>query len=234
MKIGILADIHGNQYALEEVLLSARKEKIEKLLVLGDIVGYYYHPEKVLEKLNDWDFDFIKGNHENILIKLISKEITASAIRSKYGSGHQKAIEQLSNHQIEFLIHAPENQKLEIQGSSILICHVTPWQSDFYLYPDSPKEILDKCDIPDIDFVFTGHSHHAFVHFGKESLLVGVGSVGQNRSIGGVASWAILNTANGTIQLKSTPYDVSPLLYEIQRHDPDIEYLKDILVRNRI
>ena len=47
MKIAIISDLHGNHYALEEVLKEARTEKIEKILVLGDIVGYYCNPEKI-------------------------------------------------------------------------------------------------------------------------------------------------------------------------------------------
>ena len=64
MKVGIISDIHGNHYALEEVLKVAIREGVEKLLVLGDIVGYYYHPEIVLEMLYKWSYEIIKGNHE--------------------------------------------------------------------------------------------------------------------------------------------------------------------------
>ena len=49
MKIAIISDLHGNHYALEEVLKEARIEKIEKILVLGDIVGYFYNPDKIFE-----------------------------------------------------------------------------------------------------------------------------------------------------------------------------------------
>ena len=42
LKIAILADIHGNHFALEKVIEKAKNEKIEQLLILGDFVGYYY------------------------------------------------------------------------------------------------------------------------------------------------------------------------------------------------
>ncbi len=45
MKIAILSDIHGNQYALKQVLDCARRDDIEKIFILGDFVGYYYSPE---------------------------------------------------------------------------------------------------------------------------------------------------------------------------------------------
>ena len=42
MKIAVISDIHGNYDALVEVLKDAKSENIDHLLVLGDIVGYYY------------------------------------------------------------------------------------------------------------------------------------------------------------------------------------------------
>ena len=78
MKVAVLSDIHGNHYALKEVLNIARNEKVEKLLVLGDIVGYYYHPEKVMDMIKDWDYELIKGNHEILLEKLSTGKINKS------------------------------------------------------------------------------------------------------------------------------------------------------------
>jgi len=233
MKIGVLSDIHGNHYALTEVLKAATHEKVDRLLVLGDIVGYYYHPNKLLEQLNDWDYLLIKGNHEDILLNIISGTIKESVIRAKYGSGHQKAIEQLSKTQLETLCNAPERRMLEIDNIKILMCHGSPWSTDYYLYPDTQKKVLDKCEQPEIDIVLTGHSHHAFFYKAGRSILINAGSVGQNRNTGGLASWALINTDNGSIQLKSTPYDVTQLIDEIERMDPDNIYLKYILTRNR-
>lgn len=233
MKIGVLSDIHGNIYALEEVLKVARQENIEKLLILGDIVGYYYHPEEVMDQLNIWDYSVIKGNHETILENIISGDINESIIRAKYGSGHRKAIDKLSKTQLETICNAPEKLILEIDNIKILMCHGSPWSSDFYLYPDTSKNILGQCEQPEIDIVFTGHSHRAFLYKADHSMLINVGSVGQNRDTGGLASWAVLNTENGSIQLKSTPYEMKYLIKEVEAIDPDNLYLKDILTRNR-
>ena len=103
MKIAVISDIHGNCDALVEVLKKAKKEKVEHLLILGDIVGYYYHPDKILELLSEWSFDMIKGNHENILEDLIANPSLSETIRLKYGSGHQEAINKLTSRQLDFL-----------------------------------------------------------------------------------------------------------------------------------
>lgn len=233
MKIGVLSDIHGNSYALREVLKIARQENIKKLIVLGDIVGYYYFPDKVLEQLADWDYSLIKGNHEVILENIMAGTITESEIRLKYGSGHKKAIENLSTNQLEILSKSPPSLKLDLDNVRFLMCHGSPWDSDYYLYPYTPREVLDKCNQIGTDFILIGHSHHSFIYKGNDTILINVGSVGQNRNMGGLASWAIIDTLNWGIQLRLTPYDVSQLILDVEAVDPLNSYLKNILVRNR-
>jgi len=231
MKIGILADIHGNQFALESVLEIAKKEKVEKFLILGDVVGYYYYPNRVLDLINDWDYLLIKGNHEEILSDIIKKKAQESDIRIKYGSGHRMAMERLSEDQLKMLFNAPEKMMVEFDGIKILMCHGSPWQADFYLYPSTEKSILSRCEDFDADMIFCGHSHYPFTYKSDSCILVNCGSVGQARNLGGYAFWSILNTENRVIQSMATPYDTGPLIKEIEAIDPEMPYLKDILLR---
>lgn len=39
MKIGIVSDIHGNINAFEKVLEELEKNKVEKIMCLGDMIG---------------------------------------------------------------------------------------------------------------------------------------------------------------------------------------------------
>ena len=162
MKIGVISDIHGNYDALVEVLKKAKKEEVEHLLILGDIVGYYYHPDKILELLSEWSFDMIKGNHENILEDLIANPSLGETTRLKYGSGHNEAINKLTNQQLGFLSSLPETKSVQFDEVSILMCHGSPWSNEYYIYPDSEKEVILKCDSKEHDFVLIGHSHYAF------------------------------------------------------------------------
>ena len=67
MKIGLISDIHGNLEALETVLecLSA-KEKVDKIIVLGDIVGYMANPNECVELTKN--YDCIQGNHDYTVV----------------------------------------------------------------------------------------------------------------------------------------------------------------------
>ena len=232
MKIAIISDIHGNYDALFEVLTKAKKENVEHLLILGDIVGYYYHPDKILELLSEWSFDLIKGNHENILEDLFANPDLGETIRLKYGSGHQEALNKLTEKQLNILKGLPETKSIKYDGVSILMSHGSPWANDYYIYPDSKKEVILKCDSKEHDFVLIGHSHYAFTIKNTNSVLINPGSVGQSRQFGGKASWAIIDTKNNNFQLITTDYSVEKLLSEIQEKDPEIKYLTKILRRN--
>lgn len=232
MKIAVISDIHGNYEALVAVLKKAKQEGVEHLLVLGDIVGYYYHPEKILSALSEWSFDMIKGNHEYILEDLIADPSLGASIRLKYGSGHKEAIDKLSSQQLDFLKNLPEIKSVQFDETSFLMSHGSPWSNDFYIYPDCELATVKKCDSKAHDFVLIGHSHYAFAIKNENSILINPGSVGQSRETGGKAFWCIINTKNRCFQMLSTDYNVENLINEIACKDGDIAYLTKVLIRN--
>ncbi|MBG7612795.1 metallophosphoesterase family protein [Polaribacter sp. BAL334] len=232
MKIAVISDIHGNYDALLAVLKKAKLEEVNHLLILGDIVGYYYHPDKILEELSEWSFDMIKGNHEYILEDLIQNPSISEIIRSKYGSGHQQAIEKLSLNQLEFLKNLPETKSVKFEKTSILMNHGSPWSNNFYIYPDCDKNILEKCDSNKHDFVLIGHSHYQFAIKNNNSILINPGSVGQSRQSGGKAYWCTIDTGNKCFQLLSTAYNVEKLIDEVTEKGNEPNYLSQVLRRN--
>lgn len=231
MKIAVISDIHGNYDALVAVLNEAKKEKVDHLLVLGDIVGYYYHPDKILKLISEWSYDMIKGNHETILENLLNNPLLKESIRLKYGSGHQEAIDKLTKKQLDFLKSLPEKKTVRFEQISLLMCHGSPWSNDFYIYPDCKNETILKCDSNEHDFVLIGHSHYSFAIKNKNSILINPGSVGQSRQMGGEASWCIINATNKCFQFMTTDYNVENLIKDIAEKDSDIKYLTEILKR---
>lgn len=201
-------------------------------MVLGDIVGYYYHPDKILNLLSEWNFDIVKGNHERILEDLLKDSSLSETVRLKYGSGHQEAINKLTKKQLDFLKNLPETKSVQFENTALLMCHGSPWSNDYYIYPDCKKEIIEKCDSIAHHFVLLGHTHYSFSVKNDKSILINPGSVGQSREIGGKAFWCIINTTNNSFQMFSTEYDTKKLLREVKEKDSEIKYLTEILKRN--
>lgn len=231
MKVGVISDIHGNQYALEAVLETAKKDGIEKLLVLGDLVGYYYHPELVLKMLSDWDYEIIKGNHEVLLQDLKENKIDSEVLKGKYGRGHEQALKNIDDTTQEWLFALPAQKSIVIDGVSFQMNHGSPWSIAEYIYPDATLEQLEKCNSVAHDFVLIGHSHYAFSYKCQNSTLINCGSVGQSRQKGGQAYWCVINTADKSFEIRTTPYDTSKLLEEIQLFETKVGYSSRILQR---
>ena len=51
MKLAFISDIHGNFSALSAVFKDLKRFNINKIYCLGDIVNYYYEPDKCIDLL---------------------------------------------------------------------------------------------------------------------------------------------------------------------------------------
>ena len=49
MRIGFLSDIHGNREALDACLAQVRRQGVDRLVILGDLVGYGADPAWVVD-----------------------------------------------------------------------------------------------------------------------------------------------------------------------------------------
>jgi len=231
MKIAIVSDIHGNQVAFKALLQEARSLKVDYFFVLGDIVGYYYHPELIIEWIEEWPHLFIQGNHEMMLSRVIKGKLKEENIRQNYGSGIAQALTNLPPATIEKLTNLPVTENVVIDNVRFQLSHGTPWDRDHYVYPDSPTTLLERCASYEADFVFLGHTHRPFTFCSGNTVVTNVGSVGQARDKGGFASWVTVDTKNKAMQFHRTAYHIDDILSQISVLDPEVPYLREVLQR---
>ncbi len=230
MKVALLADIHGNAHALEAVLTAAQHHGVDKLLIAGDLVGYYYDIDQVLDLLTGWDWQAVQGNHERMLGQWLDGE-GRSEIKAKYGSGLFEAERRLTYQQLEQLIYLPAMLEQELSGKRLLLCHGSPWDTDCYIYPDAAPEIIGKFFALDRDLVVFGHTHYPMLLQQGDQLAVNPGSVGQPRDRVFGACWALWESDTGKVTLMREQYDPAALIDMVKRIDPQITYLRDVLAR---
>jgi predicted phosphodiesterase len=164
---------------------------------------------------------------------LIDQSMSEDLVKKKYGSALGIAMRTLSSDILKLIKNQKRSMRLRIDGVNVLLAHGSPWSTDQYIYPDASKELIDQCDSDELDYVFLGHTHYPFICQAQHALIVNPGSVGQSRVCGGVADWGILNTNNNVYTPKHTPYNVKQLSELVEKTDPDVPYLRDILYRNR-
>jgi predicted phosphodiesterase len=212
------------------VLDEARRLGAARLLVAGDLVGYYYEPDAVLDLLASWDWTAVRGNHE-VLLAEWRAATNRDEIRARYGSGLEVACGQLTPTALEALERLPHPLELRIADCSVLLCHGTPWSIDEYVYPDRVDECLPRLMVGGHDIVVLGHTHYPMLRGSAAAWVVNPGSVGQPRDGDPRAAWALWDAETGVVTLMRTAYDSRALQEACREHDPQLPYLVDVLVR---
>jgi putative phosphoesterase len=228
MNIGILGDIHGNHVALKSVLDKARALNIDRLLLTGDIVGYYYFVKESLKLLNEWDWVSVRGNHEDMLSKCI-RDNDFTKIHSRYGSALSKTVNQITKNQLKMILDLKHPLELTIDQSRILLCHGSPWDNNKYIYPDADIALFEKCADKEYDLVILGHTHYPMHKLINSVLIINPGSVGQSRDNTAEAKWASYNTKSKSISFHSEKYDATEIIESVNKYDPHVKYLSNIL-----
>jgi len=74
MRIAVLSDIHGNLEALEAVAAEIRTREVERIVCLGDMIGYGPDPEGVVQLVRRLGCRSILGNHEAALLSAAARQ----------------------------------------------------------------------------------------------------------------------------------------------------------------
>lgn len=231
MKVALISDIHANIYALESVYADLDKEGVEKILIVGDLIGYYYWPKEVVGILKGDDrVVCVRGNHESILHEVMFDKEAADRYRKKYGSGYDSCLNDLSAGEIDWLVTLPKSLDLEIAGCTFYLSHGGLGSIDEYLYPDAEARQIEQ-SYSDKKFTVFGHTHYSFLHSSNGRFLINPGSVGQPRDIAGSASYVILNLENSTVRFKRKSFDVPRVVEVAKERDPQVAYLWKIMSR---
>ena len=229
MKVAILSDIHGNVFALQSVLDSILNKGIDKLIIAGDFVGYYFWPKEMFRLLGDYEVIAIAGNHDKMLSKAKDDMEFLSKISKKYGDGLSIALHTLEKEKIEWLTSLPDTLEYETDEGRILICHGSPWENDEYVYPDSSDESFDRYANLNVSWVIQGHTHYSMFKQIGNITLINPGSVGQPRNKKPGAHWALLDTKLNKVNFFCEQYDIKKVVEESRKRHPRIPYLANIL-----
>ena len=127
----ILSDIHANLDAFETVLTHAAG-KWDRVLVLGDLVGYGAEPDAVVNRVRELSPDaVIRGNHDKAACGIDDgSQFNTTARIAAMWTG-----EQLSPDNLAYLRALPMGP-LEIDAQTE-ICHGAPFDEDHYIFDGS-------------------------------------------------------------------------------------------------
>jgi predicted phosphodiesterase len=217
----ILSDIHANLDALETVLAAAAKQW-DRVLVLGDLVGYGAQPNEVINRVRALEpAAVIRGNHDKAACGLDDGENFNQVAR--YAAAW--TLQQLTPANREYLRALPQGPT--IIDDRLEICHGAPFDEDHYIFDATDAQraleasrravcLFGHTHLPVI-FAATGMQLAAdipdddlqTVALQEDTrYLINVGSVGQPRDGDARAAFGFYDPA-GTIDFRRVEYDIA-------------------------
>lgn len=220
MKFLVISDLHANLEALEATL--AADHACDRVLVLGDLVGYGADPNAVIARVRALDgATIIRGNHDKV----------GAGLEDVKGFNHlaRQAISwtaaQLTADNRAWLAALPPGPVVAEPG--VEICHGAPFDEDAYVFDD--LDAIRALRSARASLCLYGHTHVPAVFRFETELdllgpprgshftmtldpdaryLVNCGAVGQPRDGNPHAAYGILDTAARTLSVERVAYDV--------------------------
>jgi len=156
MRIGVIADIHGNLRALEAVQADLKTYSPDVVVNLGDHVSGPLDADATADLLMTTGWVHIRGNHDRQLLDRPFDEM---------GASDRAAYEQLTPGNLEWLRRLPASVRLE---SDVFLCHGSPGDDLRYLLEEVTPHGVSLASVSGIaawlgderaGLVLCGHSH---------------------------------------------------------------------------
>jgi len=220
LKYLVFSDIHGNLEAFNTFLNSKIPKKADKLVFLGDLVGYGPNPNEVVDIFSGLKNVYgIRGNHDKVVAELESAALF-NPVASESARWAQKII---SPGNKEYLKNLPQGPL--ILDNFITICHGSPFDEDYYIF--SKFEAMEAIRFIKTSIAFFGHTHFPVLYIYRNArldivemrenrrikldkntkYLINPGSIGQPRDRCNKSSFILFDSDKMTVSFNRLKYD---------------------------
>ena len=157
MRLGIISDVHANELALEACLAALERLKVDRLVIVGDVVGYGPDPEPVTQRIASLVSQgaiCLMGNHDAAAIgaKTSLNDTAAAAIAWTKPK--------LSEASRQFLSGLPMTATLE----DILFVHADASHPADWIYVLDAASAMQSLLAVKQPVTFVGHVHRPQVY----------------------------------------------------------------------
>jgi diadenosine tetraphosphatase ApaH/serine/threonine PP2A family protein phosphatase len=217
MRYGIFSDIHGNYEALQSVLIALSRERIDKYLCLGDLVGYGADPDECVREIKKINPLTVAGNHDWAIAGLFDlSDFTSLAKEAVLWTGKN-----INRETKEFL----KGLKLVHQEKELTLVHGSldsPEKFNYIKDIFSARETFQLCRT---GICFVAHTHRPAVFIKEKKkytsgfytdfklkdsrrYIINTGSVGQPRDRDPRAAYVVYDSEEKRIEIKRVAYDI--------------------------
>lgn len=219
MRIGLISDIHANLQALEACLRALEARQIDRLICLGDVVGYGGQPQECCDLVRTHAELTVLGNHDAAVVGRMDYSYYRLPAREAL-SRHAQMLSATNLEWLESLPYTHEEGALCFSHGSPL----KPENFDYLFVLEQLRELVAaQTQLAQVTFI--GHSHlckvFTFDAYGADEVLhtrfevhperkyiITVGSVGQPRDHDARACCGIFDTETQRYEFLRVPYDI--------------------------
>jgi len=222
---GIIGDIHSNYNALTAVVAELKQERVDRVLCIGDIVGYAAEPAKCIDLVRELNCVTVAGNHDYATVgKFPVEYFHADASTAVLWTARQ-----LSDDYMNFLKNLPLVEELD----GITLVHASLNHPEFFDYITTVTDAQLCLDKLKTTVCFYGHTHVPLAIFldkkgdkhmdrgsvfdlnNVNKVIINVGSVGQPRDWDMRASCAIYDTDKKIVTIKRVKYNINDAVEKV-------------------
>jgi predicted phosphodiesterase len=219
MKIALISDIHSNLEAFQAVMASIARQQAEKVMFVGDIVGYGANPNECIGLLRSAADCFIAGNHDYAAVD--KTDINYFNPYAKDAILWTKEV--LTGQNALFLSSLPLTNAIH----NFIIVHSTPQHPELCDYVVSFSDAQQCFGNFTQQLCFIGHSHHPGIFMQDRDgriyeehqitlkvtegnrYIVNIGSVGQPRDGNPLSSYGLYDTETNEYRLIRVEYNIA-------------------------
>ncbi len=256
--IAIISDIHSNTEALAAVLDDISARGIERIICLGDIIGYGPQPRECLDLVCDRAFVTLMGNHDYAVMyepRQFNLAAESAAFWTRCQLEDETDIER-RNRRWEFLGSLPVKHVMnaeDLQLGEIMFVHGSPRRPvNEYVFPDdvynNPNKIhglferishlcfVGHTHVPGVflntpDFYSPDELENVFEVNPSHKALINVGSVGQPRDRDTRAGYVVLEES--LVRFVRVAYPIEPVVEKVKGISELDDYVGARLIEGR-
>jgi diadenosine tetraphosphatase ApaH/serine/threonine PP2A family protein phosphatase len=232
VQLAIFSDIHANRQAFDACLDLARVRGAERIVLLGDYVGYGGDPEWAVETvmdLVDRGALAVCGNHDSAVGSTTESMNAEAQAAIEWTRGRLSAVQRRFLASLPLVLHDEDRVYLHSEASN-----PARWR-----YVQATSDAARSILATDADATFCGHVHRPALYsmsatakmtsfvpttdvpvqlLGGRQWLAVLGSVGQPRDGDPAAAFAMFDTATKEITFCRVPYDVEAAAKRIREN----------------
>lgn len=231
MRIAVISDMHGNDFAFEKVGADIKKQGVDQVICLGDAIQGGAQPAETVKRLRKMNCPVVIGNADDWLITGLDsgRDAIPPERLKKMDAIREWSLSKLTDDDLKFMKSFQPTVTINIEKDIDLLCfHGSPTDFDDVIRNITPEDEFQKyLGAYNKNILAGGHTHAQQVRRCGELFFFNPGSVGLAYSAYQVdgqfkadawAEYAILTVEQGEIglQFRRLPYDAKALI-EIYR-----------------